>query len=966
MLVGSHDALSPFTVIIVRLFCFMALFLAIALIGPVRAQANPETAIVLTPEEQAWLKAHPVIRIGIDADYAPYSFRGPGGKYQGVAPELLQQIGKQLNVKFDVTPGLSWTQIMAGARERSLDAVATVVITPEREKFLAFSQIYIPTPLVIITRNTDNRISSAGDLANRKVALVKDYSSTEKVLHEHPSIKVYQVDTVSEGLYAVSIGEADAFVGVLGVSVYLASKHGMHNLKVVSAYSNEGNGQRIAVRKDWSAFVPILDKAINAISEDTKIAILKKWVPVSVATQNTRLLKLTAREKEWLATHKEIRVAIDPEFAPVEFVDESGVYSGISAEYVKRIDEMLGIKLKVLTDLTWSESVERAKRREIDVFAAISPTPDRSKYLSFTRPYFKYPVVIYTRRGHKIISGIDDLLPERVAVVRDYLFHEMLSREHPELNIVAVDSIYDGLYRLSTGTVDAYVGDIATSAYVIRKYNLSNLKIVAPADIESEGHSFGVRKDWPELVTILDKVLNAIPPDEHLAINHKWIEIEIDKFPRYWIWLAFSTAGLTVVFIGISAILRIQIRRRTAELEKKGLLLEKENQYRKDAEKALIATEQRLTKFFYATFEMVFFHEEGIIYDVNPATMRTTGYELSDLIGKNILEFVQEESRPYVIQRMQKNAEDAFETRIVLKDGNIMPVEVNAMTIEIENHVARVVSLRDITERKISEAALRKAYDLLEIKVEERTAELRIANIKLKELDKLKSMFIASVSHELRTPLNSIIGFSGMMMKETFGELNDKYKDYINRINKSGKMLLALITDIIDISKIESGRIDIELSEFDLSVVINEAAGNVQRLAAEKNIVINADIPEGLVMVTDKRRLFQCVLNFLSNAVKYSEHGTVTIYAQKHDSQVLLGVRDTGIGISQEDMPRLFEAFERIDSHLRVKAGGTGLGLYLTKKIATELLKGTVGAESTPGEGSHFWIRFPQNLTKIS
>ena len=225
-------------------------------------------------------------------------------------------------------------------------------------------------------------------------------------------------------------------------------------------------------------------------------------------------------------------------------------------------------------------------------------------------------------------------------------------------------------------------------------------------------------------------------------------------------------------------------------------------------------------------------------------------------------------------------------------------------------------------------------------------------------------MFIASVSHELRTPLNSIIGFSSMMMRQSFGELNEKYKDYSSRINNSGQYLLALITDIIDLSKIESGRIDTKISEFTLDDVVAEAVEDVKHQAAKKNLIIESDVPENIILNTDRRRLIQCLLNFLSNAVKYSEKGSITISVENGSQELTLLVKDTGIGIGKEDLPRLFHAFERIDSHLRVKAGGTGLGLYLTQKIANDLLKGEVGVKSKLGIGSTFWIKFAKDIAK--
>lgn len=932
---------------------------------PLSYASSPDTSIQLTPGEKTWLSAHPVIRIGVDAAYAPYSFKADDGVYRGIALDYMAKIERLLGVRFEILPDLSWPQILQGAKDHSLDAIATAVQTPERDTFLGFSRIYIPTPLVIMSRLDEENIQGPADLTGKRVALVEKYSSSQRLMREYPAIEPYAVETPLEGLNAVASRAADAYVGVIGVNTYLMSKHGITNLKVAAGYEMRANGQRFAVRKDWREFPAILDKALATIPEQERLAILTKWIPVQgrQTTQTSTQLLLTDEEKNWLAAHKQIRLAVDPEFAPVEFIDAQGNFAGIAADYVKLLNQRLGISMRVVDGLSWSEAIDRAKRGEIDVFSAITPTGNRRQYLNFTEPYFKYPIVIFTRDDHPFVAGLESLVAQEIAVVKDYVTHELVPLYYPEADLLVVDNILEGLTAVSTGKAEAFIGDTATTTYIIRKHNITNIKLASPTEMKSAGHSFAVRKDWPVFATILDKALQTISPQEQLDISKKWIEIEIGEFHRHWIWIAASTAGLLLVFIILSSILRTQVRRRTAELSLKNEQLEREAIERQRMEEALKQSERRLAQFFHGTFEMVFFHDNGKILDVNPAAKKVTGYETEELIGNNILNFVAPKSQQTVLINMASGGEGPFEIDIMTKNGRNMPVEIHAKNIEINGYQARVVSLRDITERKKNQAALQRAHDNLEIKIEERTRELVNANIKLKELDHLKSMFIASVSHELRTPLNSIIGFSSMMMRSSFGSLDEKYIDYSTRINRSGQHLLALITDIIDLSKIESGRIDTIVVDFILGELIAEAVEAVHQQAQAKNMHIEVSAPKELSLHTDRRRLLQCLLNFLSNAVKYSEQGRITIVAEDKTETVKLSVKDTGIGISEQDIPRLFDAFERIDSHLRVKAGGTGLGLYLTKKIARDLLKGNVGVESKQGSGSVFWIQIPKELT---
>ena len=349
--------------------------------------------------------------------------------------------------------------------------------------------------------------------------------------------------------------------------------------------------------------------------------------------------------------------------------------------------------------------------------------------------------------------------------------------------------------------------------------------------------------------------------------------------------------------------------------------------------------------------------DEGRIIECNETAARATGYSKSELIGKKVFEMYHPSSLEKARECFRKFVETGRvhdeELQLQCKDGSIIDVLLNVTAYKDQDgkHIYSRSVWHDISERKKAESLLKKAKE-----------ETDKANAKLKELDQLKSMFIASMSHELRTPLNSIIGFSGMMINETHGKLNVKQKDYTQRIYKSGLHLLNLITDVIDISKIEAGRVDVLITSFPLGDVVNEAV-NLTRLEAEKKgLTLDTRFPAKLEMVTDQRLLLQCMVNYLSNAVKYTEVGGITITIEERDGRVRVEVADTGIGIANADKSLLFEAFERLETNLRIKAGGTGLGLHLTRKIVTEILQGTIGFDSIVGKGSRFWFEVPQRL----
>lgn len=276
----------------------------------------------------------------------------------------------------------------------------------------------------------------------------------------------------------------------------------------------------------------------------------------------------------------------------------------------------------------------------------------------------------------------------------------------------------------------------------------------------------------------------------------------------------------------------------------------------------------------------------------------------------------------------------------------------------------RTASLKGRTE-ELEESQRELKHLLIEINTAKH--ELEQANIKLQELDRLKSMFIASMSHELRTPLNSIIGFSSLVLHGMSGEINAQQRDQLERVHRAGKHLLSLITDVIDISKIESGRIQPYYTDFNLKEVLDEACASIAIQLKDKDLHLEKSVDNiaQLEMHSDRKRLHQCVLNYLSNAVKFTPRGNIVLSAEvdTESDEVTITVRDSGIGIAEEDLELLFQPFTRLDTPLKITTTGTGLGLYLTRKLANEVLNATVWVESEPGVGSCFYLKLPRRVT---
>jgi signal transduction histidine kinase len=244
----------------------------------------------------------------------------------------------------------------------------------------------------------------------------------------------------------------------------------------------------------------------------------------------------------------------------------------------------------------------------------------------------------------------------------------------------------------------------------------------------------------------------------------------------------------------------------------------------------------------------------------------------------------------------------------------------------------------------------------LEQRVAARTAELEQANLQLKKADRLKSVFLASMSHELRTPLNSIIGFTGILLMGMSGELSDEQKKQLEMVKNSANHLLSLINDILDISKIEAGKVELTPEEFILDGVVSEVVESFSNQATEKGLEFFTHFPQGITLLSDRRRVKQILINLVSNAVKFTKQGSVKITGRLlPGKRVEINVIDTGIGIKQETINKLFSPFQQIDMSLTKQYEGTGLGLYLCKTLLG-LLGGEISVKSEYGKGSVFTV----------
>jgi PAS domain S-box-containing protein len=359
--------------------------------------------------------------------------------------------------------------------------------------------------------------------------------------------------------------------------------------------------------------------------------------------------------------------------------------------------------------------------------------------------------------------------------------------------------------------------------------------------------------------------------------------------------------------------------------------------------------------------------QEGRITLLNEAAERMFGYSRNELLGLNVDSLVPASMRSghakhrtsYASNPNTRPMGTGLELQGQRKDGSLFPVEISLSPNWIAGSLHVIASVRDITERKSVENRLRALREQYTAELTLKNEQLEARNREVERANSLKTEFLASMSHELRTPLHTIIGFSELLGEQLEGPLTEKQQRFVGHILQDARHLLELINEVLDISKIESGRLELKRESFDFSQCVEEVMAGIRHQAATKNITLGNKNTFQDSLYADRLRIKEILYNLLNNAVKFTpEGGRVWVEAEREGNALHISVCDTGIGIPEKEQPSIFEKFYQVGDITGGVREGTGLGLPITKHLV-ELHGGAISVSSQPGEGSSFRLVFP-------
>lgn len=408
------------------------------------------------------------------------------------------------------------------------------------------------------------------------------------------------------------------------------------------------------------------------------------------------------------------------------------------------------------------------------------------------------------------------------------------------------------------------------------------------------------------------------------------------------IWIALLVTAILITII-IILLKSIRERKKSEHL----LVISQENTKKLNQEleskvsqrtRALEASNDEINLILNSIMEAIFIFRDGLTYNMNDIALNLFDYtEKESLLGKTPFEFVDKHFHEMVKNSLLLEHPKPYEISIIRRDGVLIPVLIKPFSIKTANHSLRIVAFLDLSEIKQKEEALKLAREKAEVAT------------------KAKSSFLATMSHEIRTPMTAILGMSHLLLDT---ELNAKQKNYLATIQKSAKSLLTIINDILDFSKMEAGKLSLDKVDFDMQQMIKEIFDIVSLKAVEKNLTLRLEYNKNMEYLFhgDALRISQILINLLSNAIKFTEQGEVVLVVTKNENRsIRFEVKDTGIGLTEEQVVKLFSAFTQADNSTTRKYGGTGLGLSISKELVA-LMDGKIWVESEYGEGSSFFF----------
>ncbi|MEA3352295.1 MAG: transporter substrate-binding domain-containing protein [Campylobacterota bacterium] len=855
--------------------------------------------IEFTQEEKEFLQNIPVVKIGSINSYTPFSFLENNEKI-GFTQDLISIISEKTGIRFKKTGG-DWPDVYGKFKNGKIDIISELSFRQERLGFTIYTKPYYEIPIGVFTRDDFGSYKGLESLKGKKVGIVKN-SYLINVLNNIKDIEVVELGSTDERFYALRDKEVDVVLSN-AMSIFRLEELMLKDIRLTGYFIHpdaKKEDLRFGINKQNPVLASIINKTLESIPYSKITKLKQKWIlGHSSNDSKTDKISLTAKEKDYLDKKRSITMCIDPKWMPFEEFDEKGKYTGMSSDYYKLFEKMLSTKFELINSSTWSESIEFAKQRKCDIMSLVMETPSRREYLNFTTPYLKVPLVIASNLDVQFVNDIQDLNNKKVGISKGYAFVEILRDKYPYLNIIEVENIDDGLDRVKSGELYAYIGTLATVGHKFQTKYSGELKIAGKIDDNWE-LGVGVRNDDQILFNIMQKAVDNISDDQRRDILNKWISIKYEKGVDYTLlWqviAAFSIVlGIILYFLSKQIKLKEDLGKQKEEFE---------------------------SIFNYSKDGIAILDLQSNFLDFNDAYLKMTGFTKDELLSKSSIGLTAPKDIEKSIQAFKdfpkKSSIENFETIYIVKEGKRIFTNMSASLMPDKKRILLVT--KDVSSLKLLEEQAK--------------------NASMGEM-------IGNIAHQWRQPLSAISSAaSGMQVQKEYGILTDEiFNNTCETINNNAQYLSKTIDDFRDFIKGDRKKVKFNLKD-NIESFLHLVEGSIK----SNDIHILKNI-EDITINSYPNELIQCFINIFNNAkdvLKEIEDEERYFFIDIHteENNVIITLKDNAGGIPKDILPCIFEPYFTT----KHKSQGTGLGLSMTYNLIAEGMDGAIEANNVEYE----------------
>lgn len=921
----------------------LLLFLALLCAWPCAANAQEEpllqvysrdggeyldaSPLPLHGEEWRWLQERERLIMGVPRpDNPPMDITLRANAYEGVTADIVGMLTHLLHIEIMVKGYPSRAAAIEALKRGEIDLLSASNSYEQEQQLLLTDKYIADDPAIYKNIRVKER-------EIKTVAVPEYYLPFMDIMRYLSDYKVKIYPSRYSALSAVAYGQVDAVMVDMISGNFIVNKFYQNSVQLLKPLYIDTDGFAFALNPKERRLKRIIDIALGEILEGKRAEVAKRWNGGGLSIGASRV-DLTSEQWEWLGKREKIQIAVNSGVPPLSFLDVIGTMHGVVADLLQVIRAKLGVEIEVVPVKTPEQMTQLLDGGQVDA-GVLSPSAERRNRYLFSRAFVLDPLSYVVGLRHRETSSEALLKSGTVAVVRGFISTQAIEAEYGKLTTRQFDKIEDALRCVANEVCDVTVLPLRVAKYYINSKFPDSLFITGELfDSIPISAAFAVSPDHQMLRDILDKVIAIIPPDELEGLSNRW-RVSAQQEAISWQELLREFG----VFIALILLLTIWV-------SLWGLSLRKQVRERRLVEGALSTQLKFIADLVDGTPHPIYARDQdGRLLLCNSSYASFFGEPKARLLGASLDEdrkrwpFLAPLIADLTLSREARLAQEG-DHRLVMATGVVDVYHWVQPYYDLEGNVqGGIGGWIDVSER----------VRLLD--------ELAVASQEAQEANRAKTTFLATMSHEIRTPMNAIIGLLELALKR--GRLHEEDQSSLTIAHGSAKDLLSLIGDILDISKIESGRLELAPEPHDIAALTASVVTVFNALAREKNLRLELITGQAHWVQIDGLCYKQILSNLISNAIKYTEQGSVkvTLASQASDGwcTLQLVIRDTGIGIDPVEQARLFQPFRQASQPEHIQQSGTGLGLMISRTLC-ESMGGSLLLESEPGHGTRVCV----------